>query len=461
VTVDAPCETIVAIATPAGEGGIGIVRLSGPVALPLARRVFRRQGEPLPEHVQARCVLFGEVFIPETRELLDTALLTYFRRPRSYTGEDVVELSCHGSDAVLARLVRALVEVGARLAAPGEFTRRAFLNGRLDLARAEAVMDLIQARTGAAARLASQQLQGRLSRRISDLRGELIEFLAEVEASIDFPDDVLAPTESRRAAVLGGVRAGIRELLRTWESGRLYREGAAIALVGRPNVGKSSLLNALLGEERAIVADLPGTTRDAIEESLSLDGLPARVVDTAGLRAEAADVEAMGVERARERLRTADLILWVIEAPTGLQPEDLAIAAALRGRAVVVAANKRDLGSCVSQAAVAEALGAAAVVLEVSALRGTGLKRLKRALRDALVDPRLAGAPVVVNNLRHYEQLTQAAAALQRGAEAPRNDLAALSADVMLAADALGEITGETVSEETISQIFARFCVGK
>ena len=454
-------DTIVAIATPPGEGGVGMVRLSGPLALALARAVFRRRGEPLTTAPGSHRVIYGRIVDPGDEEPLDDGLLTYFQAPRSYTGQEVVELSCHGSDRVLGRLTAILIEQGARLARPGEFTERAYLNGRLDLAQAEAVMDLIRARTDAAARLASRQLGGGLSAPIRGLRGRLIELLAELEAAIDFPDDVEPPSPEEIDERLSGIHAAIANLLRTADSGRLYREGASVVIVGRPNVGKSSLLNALLGEQRAIVTEQPGTTRDVIEESLSLDGLPVRAMDTAGLRATEDQIESIGVELTREKIASADLVLWVLEAPAGLTAEDRVIAEELEGKPLVLAANKSDLGGQITCKEAKKALGQSVPVLPVSALEGTGMAELRTALRDAVTDRDALAAPVVVSNLRHQERLTRAGEALDAARQAPEGDLAALSSDLMFAADALGEITGETVTEETISQIFARFCVGK
>jgi tRNA modification GTPase len=396
-------------------------------------------------------------------EKLDECVLTYFAAPRSYTGEDVVELACHGSNLVLAQVLNALIAGGARLAAPGEFTQRAFLNGRLDLAAAEAVIDVIRARTDAALRVATGQLSGRLSREIAELRLALITLLAEIEAAIDFPDDVDPPEDAEVAARAAGVRERAQGLLRTADAGRLYREGAALVLAGRPNVGKSSLLNALLGEARAIVTEIPGTTRDVIEESLSLRGIPVRAIDTAGLRETEDTVEALGVERTRAQLAAADLVVWLLEAPSGLTPEDERIARELAGRRVVVVCNKIDQGDAVDPAAVAALLGDAIPVLPISALTGEGLEQLQDTLAETLLGGDLAPESVWVSNSRHQARLLAAVESLDLAVEAAEAgfDQAAIALDLKLAAETLGEITGETVTEETISQIFARFCVGK
>jgi len=459
---DPEVDTIVAVATAPGEAGIGIVRASGPRALRCALGLFRRpDGAPLSGDPRTHHATYGFVARPGTEEKLDECVLTYFAGPRSYTGEDVVELACHGSNLVLATVLNALVAAGARLAEPGEFTRRAFLNGRLDLAAAEAVIDIIRARTDAALRVATGQLSGRLSREIAALRLALITLLAEIEASIDFPDDVEPPTDSELAARTTEIRDRTDRLLRTADAGRLYREGAALVLVGRPNVGKSSLLNALLGEARAIVTDVPGTTRDVIEETFNLRGVPVRAIDTAGLRETTDAVESLGVQRTRAQLAAADLVLWLLDASEGLTPADREIAAELDGRRVVVVANKIDRGDLLSEDEVAALVPAPLV--RVSALTGAGIEALESTLAASLLGSDLSPESVWVSNARHQSRLRAAVTALDRAIEAAHAafDQAAISLDLKLAAESLGEITGETVTEETITQIFARFCVGK
>lgn len=462
MSLDLTTDTIAAIATAPGEAGIGIVRVSGPDALPAARVLFRRpDGSPLAAAPRSHHATYGYVVRPGTEEKLDECVLTYFAGPRSYTGEDVVELACHGSNLVLATVLNALLAGGVRLAEPGEFTRRAFLNGRLDLAAAEAVIDVIRARTDAALRVATGQLSGRLSREIAELRHALITLLAEIEAAIDFPDDVEPPADEELAGRAGQVRSRAEALLRTADAGRLYREGAALVLAGRPNVGKSSLLNALLGEARAIVTDIPGTTRDVIEETLNLRGIPVRAIDTAGLRETTDTVEALGVERTRAQLAAADLVLWILDASEGLTERDREIAAELEGRRVVVVANKIDRGDRLPDEVACPIPGAP--VVRVSALTGVGVPELESVVAETLLGGDLTPDSVWVSNVRHQARLRSAVAALDRAIEAAEAgfDQAAIALDLKLAAEALGEITGETVTEETISQIFARFCVGK
>lgn len=452
-------ETIAAIATASGEAGIGIVRVSGPNALGASLGLFRRKA-PLPEPLESHHALFGWVVRPGSDERLDDCLLTYFRAPRSYTGEDVVELACHGSNLVLSQVLRGLLEGGARLAQPGEFTQRAFLNGRLDLSAAESVIDVIRARTDGALRVATGQLSGRLSRLIRGMREALITLLAEIEAGIDFPEEIDPPSDLEVARRSQAVLTEAEGLLRTAEAGRLYREGASLVLVGRPNVGKSSLLNALLGEDRAIVTEVPGTTRDVIEESLNLRGIPVRAIDTAGLRATGDRVEALGVERTRKQLESADLVVWVLDGIEGLTEADRELAPHLAGRRVLVAVNKIDRGQGVSDAEMQALIGAPIVRVSAATLEGLGdLEEAAAAALGGDVSPE----SILVSNVRHQERLRTAAVALRRAVEASGAgfDQAAIALDLRLAAEALGEITGETVTEETITQIFARFCVGK
>ncbi|MBI3912502.1 MAG: tRNA uridine-5-carboxymethylaminomethyl(34) synthesis GTPase MnmE [Armatimonadetes bacterium] len=452
-------DTIAAISTPLGEGGIGIVRLSGPRALPVGLALFRRaDGSALPPPA-AQTAHYGRVYNPLNGETIDECVLTWFHAPHSYTAEDVVELACHGSNLVLRRVLEAALREGARLAEPGEFTQRAFLNGRLDLARAEAVIDVIRARTDVALRVATQQMEGQLSQEIRTIRETLIGLLAEIEAAIDFPDDVEPLATEGLIARAEAARAEALLLLRHAEAGRLYREGAAVVIAGRPNVGKSSLLNALLRESRAIVTEIPGTTRDVIEESLHLRGLPLRAIDTAGLRATAHPVERIGVRRTRAEVEAADLILFTVDASVGLTPEDSVLLAELAGRRMIVVGNKIDLGDRLDAAA----LPVGTPVVPLSALTGANLAALEAAIYDSLIGAETSAAEILVSNTRHRRQLEEAAAAIERAVEAAKAgfEQAVVAVDLKIAAEALGEITGETVTEATISQIFARFCVGK
>ncbi len=448
-------DTIVAISTPRGEGGIGIVRLSGAGALAIARAFFRPGSGELEFPPRPRHAYHGTARSTDG-ETIDECLLTWFRAPRSYTGEDVVELSAHGSIFALGRIVEAACARGARLAEPGEFTRRAFLNGRLDMARAEAVIDVIRARTDAQLRLATRQLGGQLSQAVVQMRAALIGLLASIEAAIDFPDDVEPPERRELCTSLTDLSRRIAALLATADAGRIYREGASLVIAGAPNVGKSSLLNALLGHDRAIVTPIPGTTRDVIEEGLNLDGVPLRAIDTAGLRATDDQVEQLGVARTREEIRSADLVLLVVDASQDWTSDGIALAAELPGRAILVG-NKVDLGDRLPAAS------GDPLVVRVSALTHAGLADLKRTIRDRLVGADLGADAIVVANVRHRASLLAAAAATTDAlaTATASQDLTAIALDLRIAAESLGEVTGESVTEATINEVFARFCVGK
>jgi tRNA modification GTPase len=452
-------DTIVAIATPLGEGGIGVVRLSGPAAVPIAARIYRSDSGADPTTFSSHTVHLGRAVEPSSGETIDVALWTAFRAPRSYTGEDVVEISGHGSNLALLRIVQVARREGARLAEPGEFTRRAFLNGRMDLAAAEAVADLIRARTDAALRVAAHQLEGRLSRVTRGLRADLIALLAEIEAAIDFPDDVEPPASANVAATLQATVGTAERLLATADAGRLFREGAAVVIAGRPNVGKSSLLNALLRESRAIVTEIPGTTRDVIEEAVNIRGIPLRAIDTAGLRETADVVERLGVERTHRQIETADLVLWVVDLSEPATEEDRRIGAMLRGRPFLLVANKADLPPRLDPIELMED----ASVIRTVAPTGEGIDALEDAIAARLLGAGVTSEDVLVSNARHQARLEAASAALRQAIVTIEAgfEQAMIAVDVKIAAEALGEITGESVTEATITEIFARFCVGK
>lgn len=449
-------DTIAAIGTPIGYGGIGIVRISGPEARFLLQRVFRAAHGGA---VAPRRLTFGQVVDPDTHEVLDEAFAFYIPAPRTYTRQDVAEIQGHGGPVPLQRILNAVLRCGARLAEPGEFTLRAFLNGRIDLAQAEAVLDLIQARTEAGHRIAMRQLSGRLSDAVRHVRRQLLNVLAYLEASIDFVEEEVPPQDI--VSPLTDALNEIRTLLRDADQGIIYRQGLRVAIVGRPNVGKSSLLNALLRVERAIVTEIPGTTRDTLEETLNLRGIPMVLVDTAGIADTEDRVERMGIARSREALQQADLALMVVDGSRPLQAADREIAGLIGNRSAVLVVNKVDLGSPTID--VTDLLPDAPRV-HVSALTGAGLD----ALEDTLVNIVLSGRTIpsnrpMVSNPRHKALLAQAAEHIQAALSTHAQGLPAdfVSIDVMAAVTALGEITGETAGEDLLDTIFSQFCVGK
>jgi tRNA modification GTPase len=461
-------DTIAAISTPPGEGGIAIIRVSGPDALSIADRVFQGRDGTV-TRLKGYTLRYG-VFFDANREIADDGLLTVFRAPYSYTGEDTIELSCHGGRTTTSRVLALTLEAGARLAAPGEFTLRAFLNGKLDLAQAEAVSDLIRARTESARRVARRHLDGALSDEITAIKEELIGILAAIEVTIDFSDEV---GDLEYGPLLGRIEtalAGIATLLATASRGRILREGLRVAIVGRPNVGKSSLLNRLLSTDRAIVTPIAGTTRDLLEESASIEGVPVILVDTAGMRDTADIVERIGVERAEAAAAQADVVMIVIDAAEGITHEDRDLMARIPdGVLRLLVWNKCDLlAASRSDHLIREyrAEEGAAGAVAVSARTGDGIGNLEQALlRTVKADKKSPEMTddVVVANVRHVRALEQARLSLAQAVQTTMARLPGdfIAIDVRGALDALGQITGETVNEEIIHRIFHDFCVGK
>lgn len=453
-----PDDTIAAPATPIGEGGLAVIRLSGREALRIASQVFRPAGRhslPLAE-ARSHTVHYGHII--HQGVTVDEVLLTVLRAPRTYTREDTVEISCHGGPVVTRQVLEALLRAGARLAEPGEFTQRAFLNGRLDLAQAEAVADLIQARTHLAAAAALDQLGGRLSEQIRRQRDDLLNLLAHLEAHLDFPEEDIAPdTRDQLLARLDSAGKTMAALKRTAREGRILRRGIRAAIVGRPNAGKSSLLNLLLGQERAIVSPVPGTTRDTVEETADIRGIPVVFVDTAGLRATDDSIEAEGVRRSRAAAESAELILHVLDVSEPLDPEDASLLQEWRSRAVIRVLNKSDQPSLLHLPDGMTGIG-------MSATSGRGLEALKEAIERLVWLGRVTAEnlPVTVN--------ARQAEALERGEEGTRRAAEALAAgeslelvalEVRIALGALGEITGETTTDDLLDAIFGQFCLGK
>ena len=449
-------DTIAAIATAPGEGGIAVVRLSGSASLEVLGRIFSAARRVA---TRPRRLVHGWLVSPADGQRIDEVLAVSMPAPGSFTGEDVVEIHCHGGMLVSRRVLEAALAAGARPAEPGEFSLRAFLNGRLDLAQAEAILELVRARTDRAHQLALDGLAGHLSCSVRALRAELLEAQAHLEASIDFSEEDL-PTRDV-GPLLERALDGVRGLLEGAEQGIVYRQGVRTAIVGRPNVGKSSLLNALLRTDRAIVTHLPGTTRDTVEETANLGGIPFWLVDTAGLREATDPVEQIGVERSRAALATADLVLLVIDASEPLRDEDHSLLRSLKDRPVLFALNKADLLSGPASEEL-RALGPEPVAVEVSALTGQGLPDLERALATAA----LGGLPVAdprVSNPRHRSALERARAALEAAlqAHAERLPVDLQAGEVAAAVAALGEVTGENATEDLLDAIFSRFCIGK
>ncbi len=477
-----PEDTICAIATPAGMGGIGIVRISGPAALSVAEKIVRlRSNQPLGfaafQTLHLADILFpcpssGNIDSIRDRPLphgvlIDEGLVVFMKGPRSFTAEDVVEIHCHGTSVALARVCEACISVGARLAEPGEFTKRAFLNGRLDLSQAEAVLDAIQSKSALGLRVAQQHLRGELGRQVNRLRDRIINMSAQVEAGIDFQDEDISFI-GREELVLSLQQAlvEIQSMLATAETGRRLREGSRVVIVGRPNVGKSSLLNSLLRVDRAIVTDIPGTTRDVIEESVIWDGLMVTFVDTAGLRDTADVVEQEGMKRTKLAQEEADIVLHVLDV-TDLDEQYLSKPGPPpNGRTDMMLINKSDLVDVARSRwwadLVKERTGCR--VLAISVKTGAGLEELRRSIRGQLSQPSLESADgVLITNVRHCQALERAATSIQEALDSTRGAIApeCVAVDLRGAADALGEITGVITSDEILNRIFSEFCIGK
>ena len=451
-------DTIAAISTPPGRGGIGIVRLSGPQAAEIAAQLVRLR-QPL-EHARARLadVLDGSELEAESGSSprIDEALVTYFAGPNSYTAEDLVEIAAHGSPVVLDLLLRRALALGARLAEPGEFTQRAFLSGRLDLTQAEAVRDLIEAQTLTQARQAASQMGGALSQRVAPVKGELVELIALLEAGIDFAEDDIdvAPAAeiARRIATLV---APLTALEASFSRGRIVHDGLTLAIVGRPNAGKSSLFNRLVERERAIVTATPGTTRDLVTERISLGGIPLELVDTAGLREGLEEAEQLGIARSREALADAALVLVVLDGTQPLNEEEHRLLAAVEGRPALVVLNKSDLAEAVTTAAPAGAL-------RTSALTGEGIPALRERIL-ALATGGAASEPGMLTSLRHHQAISTALAALADAGQANQSAIPheMILLDLYRGLWALDSLTGQTTSDDILNLIFSTFCIGK
>jgi len=461
-------DTITAIATPIGEGGISVIRVSGPEAHPLVAKGFR--GKIDLGKAESHTAHFGRFVSPDNTHLDDVVAVVY-RGPNSYTGEDTVEVSCHGGLYVTRRIVEALIEYGCRHAEPGEFTKRAFLNGKMDLSQAEAVADLIHARTERSREASLQQLAGSLSVRIEHLRQNLIQTSGMLELELDFAEDGYEFADRERVKnQLEGAITHIGELLASYQRGRVYRDGVKIVLAGMPNVGKSSLLNALLRQNRAIVTEIPGTTRDTIEENLVIDGVLFRIVDTAGLRETIDSVEAEGVRRSHDQVKSGDVLLLVLDTSKEPRREELDLAKRLvqdlkkKSAPVILVLNKIDLVKNGKSGKLAEALEMPHAV-EVSALTGDGLDGLRRMLVNTTVGSGagLGEASVTVTNARHFDSLQRAKERLGLTLESLKAGQSSefLAVDLRGALDSLGEITGAVTTDDILNEIFAKFCIGK
>lgn len=457
-------DTICAIATAVGEGGIGIIRISGSLAINIVDKMFIGSRVKSLHDVKSHTAVHGKIVEIENQMTIDEVLVLVMRGPRSYTREDVVEIHCHGGPVPLRKILSLTLQYGARIAEPGEFTKRAFLNGRLDLSQAEAVMDIIRAKTEASLRMAVSQLDGRLSEDIQAMRKKLFALIVHLEAVIDFPEEDIediAVSEVQETVKL--IIDKINKLLATANTGRILQDGLQTVIIGKPNVGKSSLLNALLREKRAIVTDIPGTTRDVIEAYVNIGGIPLKIADTAGIRDTNDIVEKIGVEKARELLDKADLILFLLDASQKLNDDDINILQAVRGKKVFLLLNKTDLSPVLRAEDLANYVQSEKII-PISVQTGFGLD----TLQDEIVNFVYSGNAVFsesgfIHNLRHIESLKIAINHLNDALDAAGEGIPVdcITIDLRSAWEHLGKIVGETVNDDIINEIFARFCIGK
>ena len=456
-------DTIAAISTPPGEGAISIVRMSGENAVKIATKVF--QGKDLTQ-VASHTINYGHIIDPASHREIDEVMVSVLRGPKTYTREDIIEINCHGGIVSTNEILQLLLQNGARLAEPGEFTKRAFLHGRIDLTQAESVMDLIRAKTDRSMKVALNQLDGNLAHLINNLRQNILDVLAQVEVNIDYPeyDDVETLTTKMLKEKALAVRDRIKQLEQTAKQGKILREGLATAIVGRPNVGKSSLLNHLLHEDKAIVTDIAGTTRDVIEEYVNVRGVPLKLIDTAGIRETDDKVEKIGVERSRQAIDQADLVMLLLNASEPLTAEDQELLAATADKKRIVVLNKTDLPQQLDQAELQTYLKPAEEVIALSVLANAGIDQLEEQIAKLFFGGiENSQTTVIVTNARHVALLNkaeQSLTAVLQGIEAGMPvDLCQI--DMTAAWDSLGEITGDSYQDELLDQLFSQFCLGK
>lgn len=457
-------ETIAAISTAPGEGGIGIVRISGIESLKILDRIFKSHRKKNTMEFGTYTVRYGHVVDPDSNEIIDEVLASYMKSPYTYTREDIVEINCHGGTIPVKRILEAVLKCGARLAEPGEFTKRAFLNGRIDLSQAEAVIDMIRSKTDKSMDAALKQLEGKLSEKLGYIRNRLIDIMSHVEATIDFPeddiDDVLYnKLENDCMEIINDIEG----MIQTSDTGKILRDGLNTVIIGKPNVGKSSLLNALLEENRAIVTDIPGTTRDIIQEYLNIRGIPINIIDTAGIRETRDEVERIGVERTKEYFKKADLVILIIDSSDSITQEDEEIFELVKDKKIITLINKVDLPTRLDIERVKKFTEGKRVI-EVSVKTGKGIDELKDEIYNLVYKGEVKySSEVLITNVRHKNLLIKAKSSLLVAVETLKQQvpLDMVSIDIRECLDYIGEITGETVQEDIINRIFSQFCIGK
>lgn len=456
-------DTITSISTPMGEGAIGIVRLSGPQAVEIADKLYK--GKHLLNDVPSHTINYGHIIDPESKEVIEEVMVSVLRAPKTFTREDIIEINCHGGILTINRVLELTMAYGARMAEPGEFTKRAFLNGRIDLSQAEAVMDFIRSKTDRASKVAMNQIEGRLSDLIKKQRQSILEILAQVEVNIDYPeyDDVEDATTEFLLEQSKEIKQEINRLLDTGAQGKIMREGLSTVIVGKPNVGKSSMLNNLIQDNKAIVTEVAGTTRDVLEEYVNVRGVPLRLVDTAGIRETEDIVEKIGVERSRKALSQADLILFVLNNNEALTQEDYTLYEVVKNEDVIVIVNKMDLEQNIDINEVKDMIGDTPLI-QTSMLKQEGIDELEIQIRDLFFGGEVQNQDMTyVSNSRHISLLKQARQTIQDAIDAAESGVPMdmVQIDLTRTWEILGEIIGETASDELIDQLFSQFCLGK
>ncbi|HGX1510216.1 TPA: tRNA uridine-5-carboxymethylaminomethyl(34) synthesis GTPase MnmE [Staphylococcus aureus] len=456
-------DTITSISTPMGEGAIGIVRLSGPQAVEIADKLYK--GKHLLNDVPSHTINYGHIIDPESKEVIEEVMVSVLRAPKTFTREDIIEINCHGGILTINRVLELTMTYGARMAEPGEFTKRAFLNGRIDLSQAEAVMDFIRSKTDRASKVAMNQIEGRLSDLIKKQRQSILEILAQVEVNIDYPeyDDVEDATTELLLEQSKEIKQEINRLLDTGAQGKIMREGLSTVIVGKPNVGKSSMLNNLIQDNKAIVTEVAGTTRDVLEEYVNVRGVPLRLVDTAGIRETEDIVEKIGVERSRKALSQADLILFVLNNNEALTQEDYTLYEVVKNEDVIVIVNKMDLEQNIDINEVKDMIGDTPLI-QTSMLKQEGIDELEIQIRDLFFGGEVQNQDMTyVSNSRHISLLKQARQTIQDAIDAAESGVPMdmVQIDLTRTWEILGEIIGETASDELIDQLFSQFCLGK
>ncbi|HDP2361867.1 TPA: tRNA uridine-5-carboxymethylaminomethyl(34) synthesis GTPase MnmE [Staphylococcus aureus] len=456
-------DTITSISTPMGEGAIGIVRLSGPQAVEIADKLYK--GKHLLNDVPSHTINYGHIIDPESKEVVEEVMVSVLRAPKTFTREDIIEINCHGGILTINRVLELTMTYGARMAEPGEFTKRAFLNGRIDLSQAEAVMDFIRSKTDRASKVAMNQIEGRLSDLIKKQRQSILEILAQVEVNIDYPeyDDVEDATTEFLVEQSKEIKQEINRLLDTGAQGKIMREGLSTVIVGKPNVGKSSMLNNLIQDNKAIVTEVAGTTRDVLEEYVNVRGVPLRLVDTAGIRETEDIVEKIGVERSRKALSQADLILFVLNNNEALTQEDYTLYEVVKNEDVIVIVNKMDLEQNIDINEVKDMIGDTPLI-QTSMLKQEGIDELEIQIRDLFFGGEVQNQDMTyVSNSRHISLLKQARQTIQDAIDAAESGVPMdmVQIDLTRTWEILGEIIGETASDELIDQLFSQFCLGK